>query len=337
MDQFQNSLYPHINTSHHLIDYQSRDYTNSEIVLLVIVFVAAAAGIIRNITVMSLIMLGKQRLWSVTNAYLFQRAVAEIMVVTVGVYWTVTSVRGGYPIGYAMCFMQPLFVQSAKFVSLVFLVLLSVDAYFVSRPKFHSLQYRWKTLKAGSSVTWAVAAVLAIPFDIFSGHLKEDDQDYSCTETPFLLTLHYPILRFLSVYFKHIVPVIIAWVYVSFSFSPKAPLQGNEATAENASPTTVEVREGELESEEENLSSLRSLSLVLLISVTVCHVPYVISVELSYLIYNYYVTLVLFCVAEIHFALNPFFYIIYRKDLWQKLKSCTVIRRPFSRSSFETL
>lgn len=333
---FDSLLYHSINTTHHFSDFQLRGYTTSEIVLLVIVFAAAAAGIIRNITVMSLIMLGKQRLWSVTNAYLFQRAAAEIMVVTVGAYETIASVKAGYPIGYAMCYIQPLFVQSARFVSLVFLVLLTVDAYFVSRPKFHSLQYRWKTLKAGSSVTWAVAAVLAIPFDLFSGQLRKDEQDTDCTETPFLLVSHYPVLRFISVYFKHFVPVIIAWVYVSFSFPHKVPQQDNEVSAENESPPTMEVKEGE-ECEEENLSSLRSLSLALLISVTVCHIPYLISVEISYLVYNFYVTLVLFCMAEIHFALNPFFYIWYRKDLWQKLKGCTVIRCPFSKSTFETL
>lgn len=269
----------------------------SAIVRIVVFALTAVLVLGGNITVVFLISWQPRLRAVVTNVYIIQRAIADILSVPPAIVGYARSdlFAVNNVLVCTMNFMEYLSV----FVNVSMLVLLAMDCYLASRPQHHSQQYRWMVLKITSGLTWPLGSLVAFGIMI----------------SIYFRRIHMPVYWLLGITAFHILTILVAlvicWVYVCFIYAPKT-VNTTEGFSNTSRP------------DEGNTTPPRLLILALVTTHTVQSVPanMVMLILMWWRIYNEYIMTLTLCLTDVCYALTPILYMWLQKDLKQSLMKC---------------
>lgn len=275
----------------------------------------------------------RPRLRSITDMYIVNRAIAEIMYIIVFPTYVVALYKGYYIFGPVYCVISSVLLHVSLCVSHAFLVFLTIDCYLSGRKQHHTDAYRWKMLKVSTGVIWA-ASGLVIILVYFTTEYAEHNNNAYCIEGPLYATQDFLGLPFL---FILILPLIFIWVYVCFSFASnlkEATIVNNDKDSEHETGTSDDGHVEQSRGNRIDYQVYRRLVLGLSIAFTVCFVPYWIIHEIHlYLpIYVYYAVVTF---PDIYFAVGVILIFWLHKIFQQEFKNLR--GRPSRMVPLETL
>lgn len=167
---------------------------------------AVALGLLANGLLLGLLS-RTSLLRTVSNMYLLQRAVADVLVLMVVPFVIHANIYYHYHDEFSkpLCTALTMAMHGATMASHVFLMLFTVDSYLASRPQRHTLARRRKVLRVTSAAAWLLAAVYGVTIYFnYSG-----DRSVHCylREATHLFMTH-------NLVFRLGMPLVVVWVFV---------------------------------------------------------------------------------------------------------------------------
>ncbi|XP_050721202.1 somatostatin receptor type 5-like [Eriocheir sinensis] len=188
-------------------EWPSEDYRNW-VVKNVLNGLATAFGLLANGLLLGLLSRAPP-LRTVSNMFLLQRAVADVLVLMVVPFIIYANIHHYYDeFSPPMCTALSIVVHGAMMASHMFLMLFTVDSYLASRPQRHTLARRRKVLRVTSAAAWLLAPVSgAAAFFIFirpvSAHCYFHQASLAFQMHDFVFRLG--------------VPLVVVWVFVAMT------------------------------------------------------------------------------------------------------------------------
>ncbi|XP_037804510.1 somatostatin receptor type 5-like [Penaeus monodon] len=155
---------------------------NETVQLITLIFLAVAfvLGLCGN-TLVIYVVARFSKMQTVTNLYILNLAVADILFVVGIPFLMATTVMEFWPFGFVMCKLFMITTSLNQFTSSLFLTIMSADRYIavchaISAPKFRTPMIS----KLVSLTAWMISALMIIPVFMYSNILNDHNDQASC-------------------------------------------------------------------------------------------------------------------------------------------------------------
>ncbi|XP_050721203.1 neuropeptides B/W receptor type 1-like [Eriocheir sinensis] len=266
---------------------------------------ATALGLLANGFLLGLLSRAPP-LRTVSNMFLLQRAVADVLVLMVVpfiIYANIWIHHDGEEFSPPLCTALSIVMHGAIMASHMFLMLFTVDSYLASRPQRHTLARRRKLLRVTSAAAWLLAAVYGVAaFFIYKRYMHGH-------------CFFHKALQVHDLVFRLGVPLLVVWVFVV--------LARCRCTAEAASQAKPEGGEG---------APSRLLQLGLAASFTVIRALFWLGVFRTYefIFVASMIHVIAFTVPYLEKVVNPILVICLSEGLRQSVAGRLPVRRSAS-------
>ncbi|XP_050721205.1 neuropeptides B/W receptor type 1-like [Eriocheir sinensis] len=175
----------------------------------------AAVGLLAN-TILLVLFATSPRQRTVSNIFLLQRAVADVLSLSMMVVFI--ALRESRIVKYSpgLCTTLSVVKHVGTEAALVLFILFTMDSYLASRPQHHTLPYRNKVMGLTSAAAWLMAAAVGLA----AYFLTYVDDDGGCNVGPFFGMFTHYYLRSVEMFVSVMVPLVVVWVFVSLSLPP---------------------------------------------------------------------------------------------------------------------
>ncbi|XP_050721576.1 somatostatin receptor type 5-like [Eriocheir sinensis] len=186
-------------------EWPSEDYRNW-VMKNVLNGLATAFGLLANGLLLGLLSRAPP-LRTVSNMFLLQRAVADVLVLMVVPFIIYANIHHYYDeFSPPLCTALSIVLHGAMMASHMFLMLFTVDSYLASRPQRHTLARRRKVLRVTSAAAWLLAPVYGVAvYFKYSRSMPRNNCFFR--EALLALQTHYLV-------FRVFVPLVVVWVFL---------------------------------------------------------------------------------------------------------------------------
>ncbi|KAM5315291.1 C-C chemokine receptor type 3 [Glossophaga mutica] len=136
-------------------------------------------GLLGNVMVV-VILVKYQRLSILTNVYLLNLAISDLLFLVTLPFWIHYAQQGQWVFGYDMCKLLSGFYSMGLYGETFFIILLTIDRYLAIVHAVFALQARTMSFGVISSfVTWVLIVLIALPEIVFS-RAQDEQGHFSC-------------------------------------------------------------------------------------------------------------------------------------------------------------
>ncbi|XP_060224601.1 C-X-C chemokine receptor type 1-like [Meriones unguiculatus] len=164
-----------------------------------------------------LVILPRRRSCSVTDVYMLNLAIADLLFSLTLPFWAVSKLKG-WIFGTPLCKMVSLLKETNFFSGILLLACISVDRYLAIVHATSTLAQKRHLVKFVCLGVWALSLILSLPFSIFRQEYKPQNSETVCYEVLGEATAGFRImLRGLSHVFGFLLPLLVMLVCYGFT------------------------------------------------------------------------------------------------------------------------
>lgn len=168
-------------------------------------------------SIVMLVILSRRSCCSVTDVYLLNLAIADLLFSLTLPFWAVSKLKG-WTFGTPLCKMVSLLKEANFFSGILLLACISVDRYLAIVHATNTLAQKRHLVKFVCLGVWALSLILSLPFSIFRQEYKPPNSETICYDVLGEATTSFRLmLRGLSHTFGFLLPLLVMLVCYGFT------------------------------------------------------------------------------------------------------------------------